>query len=231
VAEGALVLYFAQTTTLASAILVMVFFSLFVQAAEGSTYGIVPYVDPPTTGAIAGIVGAGGNLGAVCFSFGFRQLDYKNAFAIMGFATLGAAFFSVFILIKGHAGMFCGKDEDRRQAVTEELFTPYSNRNSNASQRKRGSRGQEIDSDSDSSSDSECSSDEEEEDDDFRVSLNRKSPSPIGGVGNLAMISPIIEEEGDEESEAQAEEKNESTTRSTSSNGRTTASGLQDETN
>jgi len=228
VAEGALVLYFAQTTTLASSILVMVFFSLFVQAAEGSTYGIVPYVDPPTTGAIAGIVGAGGNLGAVCFSIGFRQLDYKNAFAIMGFATLGAAFFSVFILIKGHTGMFCGKDEHRRQTVTEELFTPYSNRNSNASQRKRG---QDIDSDSDSSSDSECSSIEGEEDDHFAVSLNRKSSSPIGGVGNLAMISPIIEEEDDEESEAQAEEKNESTTRTTSSNGRTTASGLQDETN
>ena len=29
-----------------------------VQAAEGSTYGIVPYVNPPVTGSIAGVVGA-----------------------------------------------------------------------------------------------------------------------------------------------------------------------------
>ena len=119
VLEGALVLVFAQTTTLTSAITVMVFFSLFVQAAEGSTYGIVPYVDPPTTGAIAGIVGAGGNTGAVCFSIGFRQLDYKSAFAIMGFATVGSAFLSVFILIKGHAGMFCGKSEHQQRAADQ----------------------------------------------------------------------------------------------------------------
>eukprot|EP00980_Cylindrotheca_fusiformis_P002377 scaffold546_cov115-Cylindrotheca_fusiformis.AAC.6 len=62
--EGALVLVFANTGSLTGAIVVMVFFSLFVQAAEGSSYGIVPYVDPPATGAIAGIIGAGGNTGA-----------------------------------------------------------------------------------------------------------------------------------------------------------------------
>ena len=127
VGEGALVLFFAQTESLMSAITVMVFFSLFVQAAEGSTYGIVPYVAPPTTGAIAGIVGAGGNTGAVLFSVGFRQLDYKNAFAIMGFSSLVSAFFSLFILIKGHAGMFCGKDEHDQRASAEALFTPYDN--------------------------------------------------------------------------------------------------------
>ena len=40
-AEGLLVLVFANSNTLGVAIVVMVFFSLFVQAAEGSTYGIV----------------------------------------------------------------------------------------------------------------------------------------------------------------------------------------------
>jgi len=40
-AEGILVLVFARTKSLGGAIVVMVFFSLFVQAAEGSTYGIV----------------------------------------------------------------------------------------------------------------------------------------------------------------------------------------------
>eukprot|EP00339_Tiarina_fusa_P028633 CAMPEP_0117043052 /NCGR_PEP_ID=MMETSP0472-20121206/29955_1 /TAXON_ID=693140 ORGANISM="Tiarina fusus, Strain LIS" /NCGR_SAMPLE_ID=MMETSP0472 /ASSEMBLY_ACC=CAM_ASM_000603 /LENGTH=126 /DNA_ID=CAMNT_0004754481 /DNA_START=38 /DNA_END=414 /DNA_ORIENTATION=- len=62
--EGALVLVFANSGTLSGSIVVMVFFSLLVQAAEGSSYGIVPYVDPPATGSIAGIVGAGGNSGA-----------------------------------------------------------------------------------------------------------------------------------------------------------------------
>mmetsp|Transcript_123 Transcript_123/g.224 ORF Transcript_123/g.224 Transcript_123/m.224 type:complete len:482 (+) Transcript_123:211-1656(+) len=108
--EAVLVLVFAQTDKLRDAIIVMVFFSLFVQAAEGTTYGIVPYVDPPATGSISGIVGAGGNTGAVCFGLGFRNLDDKTAFRIMGFSILGSAVLSVFIFIKGHSGLICGKE-------------------------------------------------------------------------------------------------------------------------
>ena len=37
--EGSFVLIFANTKSLAGAILVMVFFSVFVQAAEGASYG------------------------------------------------------------------------------------------------------------------------------------------------------------------------------------------------
>jgi NNP family nitrate/nitrite transporter-like MFS transporter len=110
--EGALVLVFANTNTLGSAIAVMVFFSLFVQAAEGSTYGIVPYIDPPSTGSISGIVGAGGNTGAVCFGLGFRNLStYKEAFIVMGSVVLASCALSPFILIKGHSGLICGKDD------------------------------------------------------------------------------------------------------------------------
>jgi len=65
IGEGIMVLIFANTGTLGFAIFIMVIFSLFVQAAEGSTFGIVPYVDPPATGSISGIVGAGGNVGTL----------------------------------------------------------------------------------------------------------------------------------------------------------------------
>ena len=109
--EGALVLIFANSNSLGGAIVIMIFFSLFVQAAEGSSYGIVPYVDPPNTGSISGIVGAGGNSGAVGFGMGFRQLDYKEAFLIMGFTIIASCFLSPFIYIKGHSAMFYGKDE------------------------------------------------------------------------------------------------------------------------
>jgi NNP family nitrate/nitrite transporter-like MFS transporter len=114
--EGALVLVFANTGSLVGSILVLVVFSLCVQAAEGSTYGIVPYVDPPSTGSIAGIVGAGGNTGAVGFGLGFRQLGYKSAFVIMGVTILGSSFLSLFIVIKGHAGLIFGKDEELPEA-------------------------------------------------------------------------------------------------------------------
>ena len=85
--EGVMVLIFANTNSLGLSIFILVIFSSFVQAAEGSTYGIVPYVDPPSTGSIAGIVGAGGNTGAVCFGLGFRQMA-KDAFYLMGFSIL-----------------------------------------------------------------------------------------------------------------------------------------------
>ena len=48
--EGIMVLIFAHTKKLGLAIFVMVIFSSFVQAAEGSSFGIVPYIDPPATG-------------------------------------------------------------------------------------------------------------------------------------------------------------------------------------
>jgi NNP family nitrate/nitrite transporter-like MFS transporter len=118
-----LVLVFANTKDLTGAIIVMIFFSLFVQAAEGSSYGIVPYVDPPATGAISGIVGAGGNSGAVGFGLGFRQLGYESAFVIMGCTILGSAFLSPLIYIKGHSAMFCGKDTVT-EAKTATLAVP-----------------------------------------------------------------------------------------------------------
>jgi NNP family nitrate/nitrite transporter-like MFS transporter len=111
VVEGALVLVFANTKTLGAAIGVMVIFSLFVQAAEGTSYGIVPYIDPPSTGSIAGIVGAGGNSGAVAFGMCFRQLEYKQAFTVMGCCIMASSVLSVFIHIKGHSGLLWGTDE------------------------------------------------------------------------------------------------------------------------
>ena len=73
-------LIFANTKSLGGSIVVLVFFSLFVQATEGTSYGIVPYVDPPNTGSIAGIIGAGGNTGAVGFGLGvYTKVPKENS--------------------------------------------------------------------------------------------------------------------------------------------------------
>jgi len=126
--EGLLILLFANTKSLSGAIAVMVFFSLFVQAAEGSSYGIVPYIDPRFTGSISGIVGAGGNVGAVCFSLAFRQLDYYNAFVIMAACIIAASFLSVFVFIKGQSSVFYGKEErkEKSQAYADNSDTSHS---------------------------------------------------------------------------------------------------------
>jgi len=44
---------------------IMVFFSLFVQAAEGASYGVVPLVSFEALGVVSGMIGADGNLRAV----------------------------------------------------------------------------------------------------------------------------------------------------------------------
>lgn len=99
--EGIFVFAFSNSKQLWIAIFLMVLFSLFVQAAEGSTYGIVPYIKPHVTGSISGIVGAGGNVGAVCFGLCFRNLDYKDAFYAMGCCILLSAFLTPIINIAG----------------------------------------------------------------------------------------------------------------------------------
>mmetsp|Transcript_19444 Transcript_19444/g.33377 ORF Transcript_19444/g.33377 Transcript_19444/m.33377 type:complete len:508 (+) Transcript_19444:72-1595(+) len=114
--EGIMVFIFANTNSLGLAIFIMVIFSSFVQAAEGSSYGIVPYVNPPVTGSIAGIVGAGGNTGAVCFGLGFRQLETKQAFYLMASCIVASGILSLFINIKGHAGLISGQDSE--EAIT-----------------------------------------------------------------------------------------------------------------
>jgi NNP family nitrate/nitrite transporter-like MFS transporter len=122
--EGALVLVFANTGDLTSAIIVMVFFSLLVQAAEGSSYGIVPYVDPPATGSIAGIIGAGGNSGAVAFGMGFRELEYKDAFVLMGVTIMCSSVLSVFVCIPGASRLFGGEDDIPAKGDTLAVPTP-----------------------------------------------------------------------------------------------------------
>jgi len=92
--EGIFLVVFSRMPTLGAAIFMMIIFSLFVQSAEGSTFGIVPYVDPRNTGGVCGFVGAGGNLGAV--AWGFLFLGTPN-FAD-GYMILGCIVFAVGLL-------------------------------------------------------------------------------------------------------------------------------------
>jgi len=94
--EGVALLFFSQMRVLAFAIPAMILFSLFVQMSEGATYSIVPFINKKAIGSVAGIVGAGGNMGAVCAGFLFRSesLDYQQALMILGFMVTGFAFFT-----------------------------------------------------------------------------------------------------------------------------------------
>ena len=85
-AEGLAMLLFSQMRWLPLAIATMMLTGLFVKMSNGATYSVVPFVNKRALGAVAGIVGAGGNLGAVLAGFLFKtpSLTYPQAFMILG---------------------------------------------------------------------------------------------------------------------------------------------------
>jgi hypothetical protein len=71
---------------------------------------VVPYISKLYTGAVAGFVGSGGNVGSVVYGLGFRSLDYDNAFLMMGSIVVASSFLSFGINIPCHAGLLWGED-------------------------------------------------------------------------------------------------------------------------
>ncbi|MEX2601261.1 MAG: hypothetical protein WD355_06410, partial [Balneolaceae bacterium] len=84
--SGLALMLFSRMTALPVAIAVMILFSLLVQMSEGATYSVVPFVNKKSIGVVSGIVGAGGNAGAVGAGFLFRyeSLPYGDALFILG---------------------------------------------------------------------------------------------------------------------------------------------------
>jgi NNP family nitrate/nitrite transporter-like MFS transporter len=92
--EGLALILFSQMGTLVLAIATMIVFSLFVQMSEGATFGLVPFLNRKALGAVAGIVGAGGNAGAVAAGFLFKSesLSYQDGLLYLGVAVVLASF-------------------------------------------------------------------------------------------------------------------------------------------
>ena len=69
VGEGVGLLLFSKSPSVGLAIAAMSFFGLFTHMACGATYALMPFVDRKALGGVAGIIGAGGNVGAVVAGF------------------------------------------------------------------------------------------------------------------------------------------------------------------
>jgi NNP family nitrate/nitrite transporter-like MFS transporter len=67
--EGIGLLWFANAGAVGWAVAAMLCFGMFTHMACGATYALVPFVQPKALGGVAGIVGAGGNVGAVLAGF------------------------------------------------------------------------------------------------------------------------------------------------------------------
>ena len=90
---------------------IMIIFSIFVQAAEGLHYGIVPYVSRPALGVVSGMVGAGGSLGsvitlAIFFSGAFRD---DSGIVYMGVYILAVTGLLALVYFPEHGSMLFPK--------------------------------------------------------------------------------------------------------------------------
>jgi len=93
--EGLALMLFSRLTSLAPATAVFLVFGLFVCMACGVTYAVVPLVRPRAIGSASGIVGAGGNVGALLAGFLFKSesLSSAHAFFYLGLSVAITAFF------------------------------------------------------------------------------------------------------------------------------------------
>ncbi len=89
IAEGLSLILFSRMGLLPLAIAAMIAFSLCVQMAEGATYSVVPFIKKRSLGAVSGIVGAGGNVGAVVYAQYLLRSDtaLEDCFFYFGFAV------------------------------------------------------------------------------------------------------------------------------------------------
>jgi len=97
--EGIALVIFSRMPVLGIAVTAMMIFSLFVQMSEGATFGIVPFINKRAVGPVAGIVGAGGNAGAVAAGFLFRieSLPTQDALLLLGILVAATASLSLLV--------------------------------------------------------------------------------------------------------------------------------------
>ncbi len=92
IGEGLGLLLFANADGIAFALIAMLCFGLFTHMACGATYALVPFVAPTALGGVAGIVGAGGNVGAVLAGFLMKGTgDLRQTLVILGVLVVASS--------------------------------------------------------------------------------------------------------------------------------------------
>lgn len=87
--EGVGLMWFSSVQIASVAIIAMIVFGLFTHMACGATYALVPFIDRKSLGGVAGIIGAGGNVGAVAAGFLLKGLgDVQLTFFYLGVCVL-----------------------------------------------------------------------------------------------------------------------------------------------
>jgi NNP family nitrate/nitrite transporter-like MFS transporter len=69
--------------------------------SNGATYSVVPFINKKGVGAVAGIVGAGGNVGAVLAGFLFKseEISYRESLFTIGIAVAIVAIITLLVSV------------------------------------------------------------------------------------------------------------------------------------
>lgn len=117
--EGVMLVIFSRISSnnFPGAIVTLICFSTCVQMAEGAQYAVVPYVGNhlKALGPVSGIVGAGGNFGAVMWSLIYRGYanypDPRQPFLVHGICVIGTALLVPFVHYPKFGSMFLPQTE------------------------------------------------------------------------------------------------------------------------
>ena len=112
--EGLGLIWFSQAQSVGLAIVAMSLFGLFTHMACGATYALMPFIDRKALGGVAGVIGAGGNVGAVAAGFlNKAAATPQGALMILGCVVVACAFCAV-------AVRFSAVHKAREQALLDE---------------------------------------------------------------------------------------------------------------
>jgi NNP family nitrate/nitrite transporter-like MFS transporter len=116
--EGLALMIFSQMRLLPFAIGSMMFAGLFVKMSNGANYSVVPFVNKRALGAVAGIVGAGGNAGAVLAGFLFKtpQLSYPQAIFILGIVVAACSIVTLTVRFSENDELNAQREIEARRA-------------------------------------------------------------------------------------------------------------------
>ncbi|CAM8924899.1 unnamed protein product [Rhodiola kirilowii] len=107
---GLLCVLLGRANSLWGSILVICGFSLFVQAASGLTFGVVPFVSNRSLGVISGMTGSGGTVGAVVTQmllFSGSKFSKQTSISLMGCMMIVFTLPVSLLYFPQQGGMFC----------------------------------------------------------------------------------------------------------------------------
>lgn len=95
-AEGLGLMLFANAGTASTAFATLLLFGLFTHMACGATYSLSPFINAKAKGGVAGIIGAGGNVGAVAAGFLMKATDTtQQGLYVLGVFVTASAFCAI----------------------------------------------------------------------------------------------------------------------------------------